>query len=378
MNEVCFSKAQHLVDIIAAVDKGLLSKPLERTNILKQKADECTEMFMHYFELEVRASAGEGWGATKTLHPEHRRQIRNALKLWSMNLEQVRLKWQEAEKASSTKKKVLSQWVQLQIGEIAKADVELDKLYEVAAKVAQLLSKHSDLPGFVLPKRLPKPKAKSKPKAKPTAKALQSAEAVASEPATEASEPAVEASEPVAAQPEAAVAEPLGAVEPTVAAQPEAAVAVETEAAQPEAAQPEAAVAVEPEADQPEAAVAISPEAWLQGSKPITIVLLDEDKAEVEAKLAELSAGEIAYKEWRDRLSTAQKLMIIDEWYAKAENYNSLKKMVELVKSKQTLGTCSKCRWGELGCERCNYEQSLNYVLRWGHVASWFKARLWI
>ena len=357
MNEICLSKADHLVHIIAAADNRLLSKPLERTNILRQKADECTEMLLHYFELEVRASAGEGWGATKTLHPEHRKQMRMALKQWSMNLEQVRLKWQEQEKAASTKKRVLSQWVQMQVGEIAKAESELDKLYKVAEEVAQLLGKHSDLPGFVLPKRLPKPQAKSKPKAKPTAKALQPAEA-----GVEA------AAQPEAAQPEAGVeaaaeAATEAAVQPTEAG-------VEA-AAKPEAAQPEAA---QPEAAQPE--VAQSPEAWLHGSKPIVIV--DEDRAEVEAKLAELSAGEIAYKEWRDRLSTEQKLMIIDEWYAKAENYSSLKKMIAHVKSTQTLGTCSKCHWGKLGCERCNYQQSLNYVLKWGKTAAWFKDKLWI
>ena len=408
MNEICLSKAQHLVEIIAAVDQGLLSKPLERTNVLRQKADECTEMLLHYFELEVRVSAGEGWGATKTLHPEHRRLMRRSLSQWSLNLEQVRLKWQEKENAAKIKKEVLSKWVKLQCGEIARADAELDKLYNVAEKVALLLSKHSDLPGFVLPKRLPKPQAKSKPKAKPTAKALQPAEAgvEAAQPEAEAAveaaaeaaagaaaEAGVEAAvpvEPVAAQPEIAQLEAavLAAielpVEPAVAAQPEAAVAVEPEAAQPEAAvggepvaaQPEAAVAVEPEAAQPEAAVPISPEAWAADGG--SIIVVQEDRAEVEAKLAELSAGEIAYNKWRDRLSTKQKIMIIDEWYAKADNYSSLKKMIEHVRSKQSLGTCSKCHWGKKGCERCNHEQSLNYVLKWGKTAAWFNDKLWI
>jgi len=148
-----------------------------------------------------------------------------------------------------------------------------------------------------------------------------------------------------------------------VTAQPEADVAVE-------AAQLEADVAGEPVAAQ------ISSLAWeAEGG---TITVLHEDRAEVEAKLAELSAGEIAYSKWRDRLSTEQKLMIIDEWYGKTENYSSLKKMVEHVKSTQTLGTCSKCHWGKKGCERCNYQQSLNYVLRWGKTSAWFKQRLWI
>ena len=419
MNEICLSKAQRLLEIIATVDQGLLSKPLERTNILRQKADECTEMLLHYFELEVRASAGEGWGATKTLHPEHRRLMRRSLSQWSLNLEQVRLKWQEKENLAKIKKGALAKWVKLQCGEIATAEAELDKLYNVAEKVAQLLSKHSDLPGFVLPKRLPKPQAKSKPKVKPTAKALQPAEAgveaaqpeAAIETAAEAAAGAaagagVEAAvavEPVAAQPETAQLEAavLAAIEvpdePAVAAQPEAAVAVEPEAAQPEAvvaveseaAQPEAAVGGEPVAAQPEAAEVvdleaaqpkpaevISPEAWEAGGGSIRKFV--EDRAEVEAKLAELSAGEIAYNKWRDRLSTKQKIMIIDEWYEKAENYSSLKKMVEHVKNTQTLGTCSKCHWGKKGCERCNHEQSLNYVLKWGKTAAWFNDKLWI
>ena len=225
MNEVCFSKAQHLVNMIARVDFGLLSKPLERTNILRQKADECTELFLHYFELEVRASAGEGWGATKTLHPEHRKQIRNALKQWSMNLEQVRLKWQEKEALLNTKKRVLSNWIKLQVGEIVKADAELDKLYETAEAVAQLLNKHSDLPGFVLPKRLPKPEAK--PKAKPTVKALQPAAAAAaaaaaagdSEAAAAASGDSVAAA--VAAADSAAVPAAAAVAGDSVAAQPD-------------------------------------------------------------------------------------------------------------------------------------------------------------
>ena len=60
LNEICLSKAQHLLSIIAGADSRLLSKPLVRTNSLRQKADECTEMLMHYFEIEVRASANEG------------------------------------------------------------------------------------------------------------------------------------------------------------------------------------------------------------------------------------------------------------------------------------------------------------------------------
>ena len=108
------------------------------------------------------------------------------------------------------------------------------------------------------------------------------------------------------------------------------------------------------------------------------IATIDEDQAEVEAKCAELAAGEIVFSQWLGKLSTELKVKIIDEFYGKAENYKTLKNMVEHVRSRQTLGTCSKCRFSPKGCEYCNYEQSLNYVLRRGQVAAWYKAKLFI
>ena len=88
MNEICFSKALKILSILELPQDGF-----DRCNKFRQKSDECTEVVMHYAELEVRHIAGEGWGTVRCLHPNHRTKIRQTLSRFQTNLEPVRLQW---------------------------------------------------------------------------------------------------------------------------------------------------------------------------------------------------------------------------------------------------------------------------------------------
>ena len=102
VNEICLSKALRILSIL-----GLPQEGFDRCNQFRQKGAECTEVVMHYAELEVRHLIGEGWGSVPALHPQHKQKIRQVLSRFQSNLEPVRKKWVEDTMAEEMKKKYL-------------------------------------------------------------------------------------------------------------------------------------------------------------------------------------------------------------------------------------------------------------------------------
>lgn len=56
------------------------------------------------------------------------------------------------------------------------------------------------------------------------------------------------------------------------------------------------------------------------------------------------------------------------EWH---DHASQLSEYVSIVKSSETLGVCSKCRW-KCGCGFSSYKAALRYVLRIGKAAHWY------
>ena len=93
----------------------------------RQKAAECTEVVMHYSELEVRHAAGEGWGSVLALHPEHRIKMRKTLSRFQSNLEPVRLKWVEKSRLDEVQRAYLEKAVEQKVGKAALIDLQLER-----------------------------------------------------------------------------------------------------------------------------------------------------------------------------------------------------------------------------------------------------------
>ena len=76
LNDICLKRAQFIVKLAGVNDWNS-----ERHNTFRQTASECTEIVMHYQELEMRHAAGEGWGSVLQMHPKHRQHCRLLQKL---------------------------------------------------------------------------------------------------------------------------------------------------------------------------------------------------------------------------------------------------------------------------------------------------------
>jgi hypothetical protein len=344
-NEICFSKAVRMLQLLGMPSEV---ETLKRTNVALQSGAECTEQVMYYMELEYRHQMMEGWGTIKWFRA-HRPIIRTQLSRFGKNLEAHRLLWLEKEKENEVKEKILKSQLEDMAGKAAVAQIEIDKLRKMVEAVAKFNTEdHLGLPDIALPEA--KPKAKVKPRAKTNSKAKGKgkgkAAAVVSEPVV--SEP--EAGKPV--EPESAEPQPAGfqPVEP----QPEAVQPVEP---QPEAVQP---VDPEPEAVQPGEP---EPEAD-------QVVVLDDP--EVEAKLQELQALEGKLDKWLKTVSADQKESLCKRLYETKEGWSEMKAYHTFVKQSETFKVCSKCRM-QSGCERCDAEKTLNYLLRHGQVPPWFR-----
>ncbi len=324
-NEICFSKAVRMLQLLGMPSEV---ETLKRTNVALQSGAECTEQVMYYMELEYRHQMMEGWGTIKWFRA-HRPIIRTQLSRFGKNLEAHRLLWLEKEKENEVKEKILKSQLEDMAGKAAVAQIEIDKLRKMVEAVAKFNTEdHLGLPDIALPQA--KPKAKVKPRAK-KAKPKPKAAAAVSEPVV--SEP--EAGKPV--EPEPAGVQP---VEP----EPAGVQPVEPE---PAAVQP---VEPEPEADQ--------------------VVVLDDP--EVEAKLQELQALEGKLDKWLKTVSADQKESLCKRLYETKEGWSEMKAYHTFVKQSETFKVCSKCRM-QSGCERCDAEKTLNYLLRHGQVPPWFR-----
>ena len=179
MNEICFSKALKILSILDLPQDGF-----DRCNKFRQKSDECTEVVMHYVELEIRHIAGEGWGTVRCLHPNHRTKMRQTLSRFQSNLEPVRLEWVKQSEIEEIQKKYLNLAVEKKVGKVAMAELELMKLRKLSETVAELIHEHNpDLPRLELPKVEKKAKAKAAVQAK--AKVEKSKAKAESKPATD-------------------------------------------------------------------------------------------------------------------------------------------------------------------------------------------------
>ena len=145
MNEICFSKALKMLNILELPQAGF-----DRCNKLKQKSDESAEVVMHYAELEVRHIAGEGWGTVRCLHPNHRTKIRQTLSRFQTSLEPVRLQWVENSAIEELQKTYLRLVAEKNVGKVAIAELELKKIRQLSEAVAELIHEH--LPRLELPK----------------------------------------------------------------------------------------------------------------------------------------------------------------------------------------------------------------------------------
>jgi hypothetical protein len=317
-NEICFSKALRMLTLLGIPSEA---ETMQRTNVALQSGAECTEQVMYYMELEYRHQMMEGWGTIKCFRA-HRPTIRTQLSRFSKNLEAHRLVWLQKEKENELKEKILKSQLEDMAGKAMVAQIEIDKLRKMVEAVAQFNTEdHLGLPDIALPEAKPKAKAKSKPKAKPKPKAK--AAAAVSEPVV--SEP--EAGKPL--EPEPAEPEPAGV--------------------QPGEPEPEAVQPVEP-ADQ--------------------VVLLDDP--EIEAKLEELQALEGKLDKWLKTVSVDQKESLCKRLYETREGWSEMKAYHTFVKQSETFKVCSKCRM-QSGCEKCDSEKTLNYLLRHGQVPPWFR-----
>ena len=321
-NEICLSKALK----IAAILSGAEDLPIQ--NAFRQKSDECAESVCHYMAIEVRHLAGEGWGSVKPLHPVHRKVIRNNLSRFAKNLEEARLKWVHEELQAEVKAKALHQFVERKVGKARMAELELSKLRAVAISVGKLQDLHQDLPNLELPKV--ETKAKSKVKGKSKAKSKSKAKPKAKSKAAEVSEPD----------------------------------AVELDLSEP---QPEEAV------EEIEALVAAAEEDHENQDEQVEVPSDEEEDAELQQKLEELSAGVENFEKWLKALKPEHLSGLVALHFENRPEKDEVERYLQHVSLTETIQGCGKCRYTR--CEVCNLQQAQRYVLRHGKVASWWKRR---
>ena len=407
LNEICLSKAHKVLSIL-----GLPQQGFERCNKFRQKAAECTECAMHYAELEVRHAAGEGWGSVLALHPEHRIKMRQALGRFQKNLEPVRVKWVEKERAEVVKIACLEKIVEQKVGQEAKIDNQLDRLWRLSLHVAALhLMYDETLPKFALPKPTqPRPevwaqKKRAKALSQGSAQASTQGSAPASAPAGEP--PAGElpsgvapSGEPPAGEPpappsdEAPPAEPLpedslfDELPSGVSCPGEVPSGDSSAGALPSGGSSAGGLPlVDPQAGELPSAQEMSPQEVLaaaeaealqeiSSSKPDEAILVQEDEPidpVIEQKLVELASGKVKMSKWLEGLSTEQKTMIIETHFEKHQHIRSFKSYLQYVQVNAVIQGCSKCRYER--CEKCSFSMAQNYVLRNHKIPAWWSKK---
>ena len=381
---------------------------------------------MHYMELHVRHLAREGWGSVKSLHPEHRIEIRSVLGRFSKQLEVFRRKWVAAEQLIMVKQNMVLDALQCELGKASLAQGELDKLRQLSSKVAELSLEHKDLPGLIMPapKPMPQPRAlrqksvKTKldkwtkpgihpellpkweefpvpveefpvpvgeigpqhdedlwnhlvkeegpPTAQPSSSSQQ-AKALEQADLVDLTEP-VEAAEPGEQGDPLQQAEPVGAAkigEPTEAVEQ----AEPVEAAKP--GQPTEAV---------EQAGPGEGSGWIHQELGELVELTagsdlqppaEEDVTAMQEKLQELESGELSFEVWVKTSSEDQKHMVLRQHLGQAEKWVPISKYLIYVKATETHQGCGKCRYRS--CEKCSYSKAQNYALRNADTPVWFK-----
>ena len=371
LNEICLSKALKVLSIL-----GLPQEGFDRCNQFRQKGAECTEVVMHYSELEVRHAAGEGWGSVLALHPEHRIKMRKTLGRFQSNLEPVRKKWVEKTRLEEVKKACLEQMVEQKVGRAAMIDRQLERLYKLSNTVSAMIQSYdAALPSLGLPKPQPKTKAKAAAKLKSQAKAA------AQHPAPDQLE-----------VPEASAGETMPAEEVVAAAEPEALQEVKNDQAIPPEEPPQDQISDQdhPAPDQlevpePSAGETMSAEEVVSAAEAeaeaiqelkIDGGVIEEGEpldADTVQKLNELGAGEVRFSKWLEDLSQKQKLEIIDTHFKDHSEFRNMKRYLQYVEATAFCEGCSKCRYTK--CERCTYSKAQNYVLRNASVPYWWKQK---
>jgi len=338
INEICLSKATKILSVLG------LDQNVERTNMWRQKGDECCEAVMHYFELEVRHLAGEGWGTVRNLHPEHRLAIRNILKRFQENLEKFRRKWCNETQIAELKEKSLKEMIQKQIPKDVIAQIELDKLRGLAEAVGQLSTQHKDLPGLILPAPKPVPKLKArKPRILPKPSEVEEVGALEVEKDGIPCFGGDESQEPSSSSGGAGVQEPALSGPAAFKAQVDG--------------------------------MMLDAQQELLEQDPVEVPEQSEDEAGdvdqvVLEKLDELQQGEKGFNQWVWSLTEDQKNIVIKHTFGESAEYHQLWRYVAYVKSTATFQGCAKCRY--FACEKCDASKAQNYVLRHGTTPSWW------
>ena len=419
VNDICLHRASQILSIL-----GLPQEKLVRINNFRQKSDECTEVVMHYAEIEVRHLAGEGWGATKGLHPHHRVTMRKTLGRFSSNLEATRKDWLLSCEKEDIQKKLLKLHIEQKVGKAAGAQLELAKLRALSDTVAKVMQEYDkNLPRLDLPAQ-EKTKAKAKAQEESgdastieiwSAAPLEgdvAVEVAAAEgddgdlqgPPEEAA-PEVAAPAAAAAAPEEVAAEAAAAPAAAPAAAAAAAAAnqelleslglqedsdellskivplspkkqVETPAptSADEVAALESQIAEAGESTSAEVG-AIELDGELPEAEVVDVAQADCDlNAETQEVLAELGKHEAKFESWVNIVSPEQKGQIIEWHYKDHDSLREFKRYIKYVTEHETVGGCSKCRWSYKGCVKCTTRGAQNYIMRHGQLPAWWRS----
>ena len=340
---VCKERAERILKVLE------LPGEVVRTNNFRQRNDECAACVMHYSEDVVRYASGEGWGSVLGFSKRREHEIRTLMSACVKTLETARLKWVSKFIEEEAKIQMLHKALIKKAGTSETLEQKLAqyKLTMGAAAVAEhcMGDELSDIEcpeGFGVDQGKGKGKAKSAFKKKLNKK----------------TKPAAEVKLPLELEPTVAeVAPPAPESDPP---------APEVDPPAPEPA---------PESDPPAPEVALEvvlpagPEVVLP-AEPVPPI--DEVAPVALQPVQELmSKTEKGFNVWLKSLSVNQLQSKIELIYLSEDVRPEIQNYLEFVRSGETLGMCTKCRWA--GCEKCSHEHALRYVLRWHKPASWWK-----
>ena len=428
LNIVCIEQAQFIVDLVDP-EHG----PLQRTNVFRQRDEECATCAMHYMEVRARVRMAEPAGMVRGLVHERYNQIRSALGSCMTNLSKARVLWLQKEKESEEKQEKL----QLLLAETKSlAEVEAKKLKAVSAEYAETASAFSSagigLPDFPLPlssaelrqqvkaaakaqgkakakpvaaekKAAAKGKAKAEAKAKPKAGAAKAA-AEASVELSEEEGSLPSDSEMVAfkalqkgEEPPENWTPPIERVEspsepPDLPPPAEEPPELETEPIELAEETSEAASVLPPAEEPPqvETEPIELPEVWtppIELPKELSeaasvppsenkssgllplIYPLEPHENDDKDKSPQVVLTLNFLKKYSEE-ELLQEMHALREHSSNGQLLNGLM-MVEHVRTREGIRKCSACRFSH-GCTRCSFPHAMRYVLAHSHAANWW------